>query len=165
MGIKTKQKKTNCAQLCLAQASAAVPMAETGHPWRRHWWVPDTARNYSCCYLPLYPLPHIAPLGSFPAGWTPAGLPLETKADLTSLGQHCTGSNQFFHQRDTQQQVKAEEEKALKTDQPNLHNSETPFFFLHSTNWMENMSCYLTVWVHNSVRFHCLLFLSTTHGS
>lgn len=86
-GIKTKQKKTNCAQLCLAQASAEVPMAEAGHPWRRHWRVPDTARNHSCSYLPsLHPFSHSAPLGSFPAVWTAAGLTLETKADLTSLG-------------------------------------------------------------------------------
>lgn len=111
-------------------------MAEAGHPWKRHWGVPDTARNHSCSYLPSIPLPHSAPLGFFPAGWTPAGLPLETKADLTSLGQHCTGSNQFFHQRDTQQQVNAEEEKALKTGQPNCTIQRLPFFFpIQQTEW------------------------------
>lgn len=75
-GIKTKQKKTNCAQLCLAQASAAVPMAEAGHPWRRHWLVPDTARNHSCCYLPSTHSPH-CPTGflscRLDTSWAPTG--------------------------------------------------------------------------------------------
>lgn len=70
----------------------------------------------------LYPLPN-TPLGSIPTGWTLAGLPWR-QGQIIPVSDN-TGSN-WYHLRDTQHQVKAEEEMALMTDQPHLHNLGTP---------------------------------------